>query len=141
MADLVTVIQSSLKILSAPNSTFTDRSFDDTIDFDQTTEVFNSYSTQYTGQAIGQVIDFGEVAFPTFIFIKFTSTADGNGANPLGTHEKVVFSINGSTNDNTDLIFLWTADAINDTLPNTITFDSVLNSNTNVRVFVAGRKT
>ena len=135
---LATLVQASIKLLSADDSTFQNRSIDDIFDFDQTTILSNSYSTIYPAQVTGQAIDFGEVAIPTFVFVRFTSTATGAGTNAIGTHEAVSFRINGGTSDHSDLIMLWTGDPDSDILPNTIVFDTVSNSSTNVQVFVAG---
>jgi len=136
---LTTELQSSIKILVGDTSSFTNRKEDTLTDLSLSTE--NAETNEYfeSAQVTDQVIDFGKVVSPVFIYLKFISQADGNGANADGTHEPITIKVNTSTAITTDTLLLQTDDAINDTLPTTITWSSVANSTTKVTQVILGR--
>lgn len=136
---LSTEIQSSLKILAADDTTFKNRKEDTITDFDLSTENIETNEYFESAQVTDQVIDFGKIVSPVYIFLKFISQADGGGVNADGTHEPVTIKVNTSTNITTDTLLLQTDDPINDTLPTTITWSSVANSTTKVTQVIAGR--
>jgi hypothetical protein len=136
---LTTNISSSFKLLASKDTTYSNRIADFLQDLSIATEVAEVAEFFESAQVTDQAIDFGNVTSPTFIYIRFTSQADGNGSNADGTHEAITVKINSSTAITTDTVLLQTSDPTNDTLPTTITWSSVADSTTKVQVFIAGR--
>lgn len=137
---LSSLIQASIKILVGTDSTFSNRLYDDLLDIDQTTELIHNYTSIFEGQQTDKAIDFGDVVSPTFIFIIFNSRSTGTGAPADGTHQPTLVKIEGSTAFDSDTILLYTSDPLIDTLPNTIIFSTLADTNTEVTVLIGGRK-
>lgn len=138
---LSNLIQASIKILVATDTTFTNRLYDDLLDIDQTTEDVHNYISLFTGQQTDKAIDFGDIVSPTFIFILVNSRSTGGGSPQDGTHQPVLWKVNTSTEFDSDTLLFYTADPLIDDLPTTITFSTLADTNTEVTVLIGGRKT
>jgi len=138
---LVNFIQASIKILVGTDTTFTNRLYDDILDIDQTTELIQSYTSIFDGQQTDKAIAFGDVVAPTFIFIRVESRSTGSGTPADGTHQPVVWKVNGQTTAfDSDILLFYTTDPAIDTVPTALSFSTLADTNTEVTVVIGGRK-
>jgi len=135
----ISQIAASIKILLGDSTTFTNRRFDQLFDLDQIGESDDTDSFIVEGQVTDQAILFGKIVSPTFIFIKWESRETGGGVSTDGTLSPVTIKVNGSTAQTTNYYLAITLIPATDTLPTTITFSTLVDTNTLVTKFIIGR--